>query len=354
MHGDSRSISSSPRRNPSRFRVDRPIDVVLVGEAHALHHIRRKEYAERPLRVSAILKGLERIDVSWHASREYSLDPIREVHDGGMVDFLEKAARRLADGVHLYPEAFPLPSQRRSPKSWEFQLGFYCNDAFTPVTNRVFHIARQSVHCAMTGADLILEGSPLAYSLCRPPGHHTTRGIFGGYCYLNNTAIAAHYLSQKGKVAIVDLDYHHGNGTQDIFYHRGDVFFASIHGHPDFSYPYFAGYANERGEGEGRGRNRNFPLQSGIGDGEYQAALEKTCVAIRRFRPKYLVVSLGLDIMRGDQEGTFLVTAAGMREIGAMLHEIGVPTLVIQEGGYALNNLRRGAVAFLGGLGGAK
>jgi len=230
------------------------------------------------------------------------------------------------------------------------QAGYYCIDTFTPLTAASYLAARNAVSGALTGADILLAGSPLAYVLCRPPGHHAERRVFGGFCYLNNAAIAAHHLSRHGRVAFIDIDFHHGNGSQNIFYERKDVYFISIHGHPLTAYPYFSGYLDEKGAGEGLGFNRNFPLKPGADDGRYLKAAAEAAALIRRFKPEFLVVSIGFDFMRGDPTGSFNVTPAGVRKVGELLGSLHLPTLLIQEGGYSLRNLRLGARGFLLGL----
>ncbi|MCA8888669.1 MAG: histone deacetylase family protein, partial [Parvularculaceae bacterium] len=173
---------------------------------------------------------------------------------------------------------------------------------------------------------------------------------FGGFCYFNNAAIAAHFLASRGKVAMLDIDHHHGNGAQDIFYERADVLTASIHGHPISCYPFYAGFADETGVGAGKGFNHNFPLHPGVDDAGYLTVLKSALKQVRAFKPRYLIICLGLDIMKGDPTGDMFITVDGMRAIGAEIGGLGMPTLVIQEGGYNLSNLRRGVRAFISGL----
>lgn len=230
------------------------------------------------------------------------------------------------------------------------QAGYYCIDTFTPVTANAYKAARNAVDAALTGAENIIKGSNYAYVLCRPPGHHAESKAFGGFCYFNNAAIAAQYLSKHGKVAFIDIDYHHGNGSQEIFYTRNDVYFISIHGHPRVSYPYFAGYNDEKGIDKGKGFNRNFPLYPGVDDKDYLKTLESALAIFKRYKPEYLVVSLGFDIMSGDPTGAFNISPKGMQHIGESLKAMKLPTLVVQEGGYSLRNLRTGATGFFKGL----
>lgn len=279
------------------------------------------------------------------------MSPIRHLHDGRMVDFLEESAKRLQPGQILYPEIFPLRYPERLPENWAMRAGYFCIDTSTPITATAFAAARRSANAAMTGAKLIAEGrSRMCYVAGRPPGHHAERRVFGGFCYFNNAALAADLLSRDGRVVVLDVDQHHGNGTQDIFWERSDVLTVSLHCNPSHSYPFFAGFADEKGMGEGEGYNLNVPLEPGTDDQVYLKALDKALSAIRRFRPRVMVVSLGVDIMRGDPTGSFLITPEGMRRIGAAIGSLGLPALVIQEGGYHLQNIRRGVRSFLSGL----
>ncbi len=207
-----------------------------------------------------------------------------------------------------------------------------------------------SANVALTAASLLVKGERFAYALCRPPGHHAERRIYGGFCYFNNSAIAAQYLSRQGKVALLDIDYHHGNGGQDIFYSRADVLTVSIHGHPSHAYPNFSGYSDERGEGLGLGFNKNFPLEPPVDDERYLGVLERALNVVRTFGPRYLVLSIGFDIMRGDPTGAFALTAQGMQRIGRRIGRVGLQTLIVQEGGYAIGNLRAGSNAFFTGV----
>jgi acetoin utilization deacetylase AcuC-like enzyme len=174
--------------------------------------------------------------------------------------------------------------------------------------------------------------------------------VYGGFCYFNNAAIAANALSADGKVATLDIDFHHGNGTQEIFYARSDVLTVSIHGDPSYAYPYFAGFADERGEGAGEGYNHNFPLGENIGDDEYLRTLEQALELIEHFAPRYLVLSVGLDIAKGDPTGAWAMTPEGFERIGGAIAGLGMPTLAVQEGGYDTRVLGRNARFFLSGL----
>ena len=326
------------------------LEFISTGDAHQIHHLREKGYVERPARVQYILKGLQSIPVKEFKLKAFAEKHILAVHSADLFHFLKQGEKKLETGQLVYPNVFPIRHLDRIPKSWDMQAGYYCIDTFTPVTSSVFKAARNAVNAALTGAERVSKGSRLCYALCRPPGHHAERNVFGGFCYFNNAAIAAHYLSASGKVAFLDIDHHHGNGSQDIFYQRDDVYFVSIHGHPRLCYPYFSGYRDERGEGKGVGFNKNLPLYPGGDDHQYCETLAVAIKSIKRFKPDYLVLSLGFDIMAGDPTGTFNVSARGMYRIGKMLRETDLPILVVQEGGYSLRNLRMGSIEFFKGL----
>jgi len=206
------------------------------------------------------------------------------------------------------------------------------------------------VDCALTAAEKVLEGAGLAYALVRPPGHHAETRAFGGFCYFNNTAIAANLLARYGKVAILDIDYHHGNGQQEIFYNRSDVLTVSIHGHPSFAYPYFTGFRDETGIGPGAGYNLNIPLPEHITPEQHRNAVAEGLRRIRRFAPAYLAVSLGFDTARGDPTGTWSNRGKDFDQLGRMIGEQGYPTLVVQEGGYRVRTLGTNARNFFVGL----
>lgn len=230
--------------------------------------------------------------------------------------------------------------------------GHYITDAGTTIGAETYRAAYWAAQCALDAAERVRTGAAVAYALCRPPGHHCYSDLAGGFCLLNNVAIAAQSLRDRGapKVAILDVDVHHGNGTQGIFYDRGDVLFASIHADPTNYYPFFAGYADERGAGAGIGCNLNLPLAHGGGDSEMLAALDRTLDAIGRFAPAYLLVSLGLDASERDPLGALKVTTSGFSTIARRIAGLGLPTALIQEGGYLSDILGANLASFLGGF----
>lgn len=336
------------RHRPAKSEAT--LEFITTGDAHQIHHLREKGYVERPARVQSILKGLAAINIKEFKSRSYADKHILRVHEADLLQFLKGGRKQLDSAQLLYPSVFPIRHPDRIPAAWDMRAGYFCIDTFTPVTANAYVAAKSAVNAALTGADRLLKGSRLVYSLGRPPGHHAESRAFGGFCYLNNAAIAADHLSLSGKVAFLDIDHHHGNGSQEIFYRRNDVYFMSIHGHPRLCYPYFAGYADERGEGKGKGFNRNYPLYPGVDDHEYCETLSRALATVAQFKPDYFVLSLGFDIMAGDPTGTFNVSPRGMFRIGKMIVETGLPILVVQEGGYSLRNLRLGATEFFRGI----
>jgi acetoin utilization deacetylase AcuC-like enzyme/GNAT superfamily N-acetyltransferase len=341
---------TAPAPSAETGRWLKPIKMV-ISERHAIHHLRERGYVERPVRIDAVLRGLRDLPVEAVPRKRHGLAPVRAVHDPHLVHYLEAVCAQLKPDEMVYPEVFPIRRADRRPRELASRAGYFCVDTFTPLTRNAWPAARAAVDAALTGADLLLAGERFAYALCRPPGHHAERAVYGGFCYLNNAAIAAHALSAHGRVALLDIDYHHGNGSQDIFYARRDVYTLSIHGTPNLSYPHFAGFDDERGEGEGKGFNLNFPLRRGVDDDRYMEVLGEALRAIRRFRPAWLVLSLGFDIMAGDPTGSFVVTPRGMGRIAEAVGGIGIPVLIVQEGGYSVVNLRRGARAFFRALG---
>lgn len=340
--------SEKPFKPPRRLH---PLKV-FCSTLHALHHVRERGYVERPARVDVILKAIEGLpDVERLKVRNFGEGPVRAVHDADFVNYLRNVCRELPDGKMVYPYVFPIRRPDRPPHERSVRAGYYCIDTFTPLSREAYKAARAAVNVALSGASAILEGEPLVYSLCRPPGHHAERDTYGGFCYFCNGAVAAQYLSSRlGKVAMLDVDYHHGNGQQDIFYGRADVLTVSIHGHPSFAYPYFTGFADETGEGEGRGFNVNLPLPEQVLDARYLEALDEALRLVRLFRPEALVVSLGLDIAKADPTGTWSVSPDGLFEIGRRIGAMKYPTLLVQEGGYNIRSLGRNAARMLTGV----
>jgi acetoin utilization deacetylase AcuC-like enzyme len=250
----------------------------------------------------------------------------------------------------VYPYVFPIRNEARPPKDLSVKAGYYCFDTFTPLNQNAFLAARGGVNCALTATDEIIAGCKFAYVLTRPPGHHTETSVFGGFCYFNNCAIAANRFSKLGKVAILDIDFHHGNGQQQIFYKRNDVLTVSIHGHPSFAYPYFTGFTDEKGEDAGLGFNVNFPLPEKISYEYYTKTLGKALKLIQDFEPDYLIVALGFDTAKGDPTGTWDFTQTNFLTTGKAIGSINTPILIVQEGGYKSQSLGSNAKAFFNGF----
>ena len=215
------------------------------------------------------------------------------------------------------------------------------------IVEGTYEAALASANCALSAAETVVSGQWSAFALCRPPGHHAGKDYAGGYCFINNAAVAANLLSQKGSVAVLDVDYHCGNGTQDIFYDRADVLTISIHADPDYEYPNYIGFADERGEGRGLGYHHNFPLPAGTDDAAYLETLDQALQKIREFKPAYLVVSAGMDIYADDPLGRIKVTTEGIGEIAKSIADLDLPTVIIMEGGYANAVLGKNILAFL-------
>jgi acetoin utilization deacetylase AcuC-like enzyme/GNAT superfamily N-acetyltransferase len=324
---------------------------LVVNDRHQIHHVHDRGYVESPARVGIVRSELEKSGLFAEVSpRPFADRHIHAVHDADFVTYLRRACMDVPEKKSLYPYVFPIRNKTRPPKEPSVLAGYYCIDTFTPIHRNAYPAARRAADCALTAAREILEGRRIAYALVRPPGHHAERRSFGGFCYFNNCAISAQYLSPHGKVAVLDIDYHHGNGQQDIFYRRSDVLTVSIHGHPRFAYPYFSGFEEEKGEGEGEGCNLNLPLPEKADGKIYRQALKRAIDRIEAFAPVFLVTALGLDTAKNDPTGTWSLTAKDFERNGEMIGSLGLPTLVVQEGGYRTRTLGVNAHRFFKGL----
>ena len=315
--------------------------------------------SEVPARAEVIFSALQAAGLGPTAApADHGLDPILAVHDPELVEFLRTLYEQYVDQFGtfepaVYPDTFAVRPLRRKPTGLLGLLGYYTFGVDCPVVEGTWTAAYWSAQCALTAADLVRSGERAAYALCRPPGHHAAADLFGGFCYLNNAAIVARQLQEGSasgaRVAILDVDYHHGNGTQSIFYADPTVLYCSLHADPDFEYPYYWGAADERGEGAGEGFTWNWPLPAQTDDARYLAALDESLAAVQAFAPRYLVVSAGFDIAEGDPVaiGGFTISTAGVGEIGRKIAQLGLPTVIVQEGGYGLDRLGEDVVAFL-------
>jgi acetoin utilization deacetylase AcuC-like enzyme len=313
----------------------------------------RVPYLENADRMDRILNALRAtVWAEILPPKDFGLIPIYAVHDKDYVDFLasswtEWLATEAKDKSTLLPSTFALRRHPQKPTSLLGRAGYYMMDLSACIVEGTYSAALASANCALSAAEAVANGEHSAFALCRPPGHHAGKDYAGGYCYINNASVAANWLSENGKVALLDVDYHCGNGTQDIFYDRNDVLTISIHADPNFEYPHYAGYANETGSGAGLGFHRNFPLEKGTDDERYHSALKEALSLIREFAPKYLVVSAGMDIYTDDPLGTIKITTAGIREIGKRISGLSLPTVIVIEGGYNNEVLGTNIVAFL-------
>lgn len=324
---------------------------LIVNAGHDIHHVRDIGYMEAPVRIPVIMRELAKTSLFHNIKPErFSSRFIKQVHDSGYVEYLRRACESLPAGKSIYPIIFPLRNKLRPPKDSELQVGYYCMDTFTPLNRNAYIAARNAVNCALTGATKLLDDYSIAYALVRPPGHHAETRAFGGFCYFNSAAVAANYLSSYGRVAVLDIDFHHGNGTQDIFYSRSDVLTISIHGHPHFAYPHFSGFADEKGEGEGEGYNVNYPLPEACPVERYQRTLEDALKRVARFKPAYLVIALGLDTAKADPTGSWALGAKDFHESGRLVGALGLPMLVVQEGGYRTRTLGINVRNFFSGV----
>ena len=310
---------------------------------------------EQPERITALLGGLDSAGVAVQAPRQHPLDAIAAVHDSGYLAFLRtgfQAWRALpGSGPELRSSVHPSRHMGRLPQDLLGRAGFYHADVSCVLVEGTWEAALASANTAVDAMTRVLAGKDAVYALCRPPGHHAYRDQAGGFCYLNNTAIAASLAASRGaRVAIVDVDVHHGNGTQALFYDRPEVLTVSAHGDPARLYPYYAGYADEIGAGLGTGCNLNLPVPLLSDSDAYLVAVATGCEAVRRFSPDILIVALGLDASRDDPFACMAVDEPGFRRMGELLGGLHLPTLIVQEGGYPSPTLGASLAAFLTGF----
>ncbi len=277
--------------------------------------------------------------------KDFGLEPLKRVHTERFVNFLQTAHdewRKLRGDTDALPLIWPNRGLRMiEPESIDGKLGYFSYDAGTPITATSWKAITSSVNVALTGAEKIMQGEKTIFSLCRPPGHHADAEHYGGYCFFNNAAIAAQYMRDHGanKVAILDVDYHHGNGTQSIFYNRSDVLFVSLHANPHHEYPHFLGYEDEAGEGKGLGYNFNYPMPFGTDWKVFGESLEQGVKNVRDYRPDALIVSLGVDTYEKDPISHFKLQHEDFTKMGQMIAALKLPTHFVMEGGYAVDEI---------------
>ena len=321
---------------------------------------------ENPNRATTLIRSLESTGLVATEPKDYGREPILKVHAGHYVAFLEEAYARFMELPNHGPEALPnvhpyrgaslTYGDRGLPRVTGIigRAGWYMGDMSCATMEGTFRAAYASAQTAVAGAEEILSGARAAFSLCRPPGHHAYVDRCSGFCYLNNAAIAAEVLRRKfQRVAIIDFDTHHGDGTQAIFYHRTDVFYGSVHTDPSAYYPHFAGYADETGAGEGEGTNLNLPLPFGAGDAEFIAANRRLCDALTAFGADVLVLSAGWDAHRDDPLSKLDVSTDAYARIGELYAKLRLPTLIVQEGGYSLEAVAAASRGFMSAFRGA-
>lgn len=335
---------------------------IVYSDKHAQHDPQtfivrgvKQRSAEQPERATRLLQAATGAGHEIIAPMAFGPGPAASVHTPDYIDFLQVAAREWAKlpgaSAEVVPNVHPARQPATYPKALAGRAGWHQADMACPIGPGTWDAALAATEVATTAANLVLGGVRAAYALCRPPGHHAFADMAGGFCFLNNTAVAAQRLrTRHARVAVLDVDVHHGNGTQGIFYERADVLTVSIHADPANYYPYFWGHAHEAGDREGDGFNLNLPLPLGSADAPWLAAGDKALARIRDFQPAALVVALGLDASESDPLQGLKVTAAGFHAMAGKIAQLGLPTVLIQEGGYLSDDLGHNLVQFLAGF----
>ncbi len=336
----------------------------IYSEQHRLRDARTELYGgelvqpfEKPSRAETVLSMVRESALGEISAPEaFSLEPVLAVHDADYIAFLESAWQEWQDAGYageVIASVWPARRmQSRVPRFIDGKVGYYAMAAETSISEGTWAAALASKDVALTGSKALLEGERGVFSLCRPPGHHAALDMYGGYCFLNNAAIAAQYLRDQvaERVAILDIDFHHGNGTQDIFYARDDVLFCSLHGDPEDAFPHFLGYADETGSGAGTGFNHNYPMPPGTPFKQWREALADALARVGEFSPQYLVVSLGVDAFENDPISFFKLTSADFLTTGEMIGDLDIPTLFVMEGGYDVDEVGVNVVNVLKGF----
>lgn len=335
---------------------------IIHSERHTLHDPQfflargeRRPSPEQPQRADILLQAARAAGHAVHVCADHGLAPIAAVHTPEYIDYLQVAHRewRRLDGAsdEVIPNIHPGHRPASYPSGIVGRAGWHAADTAAPIGAGTWEAVYACAQVAVDAAQRVLEGEREVYALCRPPGHHAFADMAGGFCFLNNTAIAARHLrSRYPRVAILDVDVHHGNGTQAIFYRARDVLTVSLHADPNHFYPFFWGHAQERGEGDGEGFNLNLPLPVGSGDAPWLAAGDQALAQIRAFAPPVLVVALGLDASQSDPLQGLRITPEGFAAMAERIAGLGLPTLLVQEGGYLGPELGENLVAFLSGF----
>ena len=315
-------------------------------------------YPDSPDRARALLEGARQSGAQICATRRFDEVALTAIHSENYIGFLKSAFSewQMIEGSapEMMPSLRPMAPILNGPQHIMARAGRFMMDFSCAITERTWSAVAASANTALTAADLVAKGEAMAYALCRPPGHHAYAARAGGFCYLNNAALAAQHLRGTcERVAILDIDVHHGNGTQAIFYRRHDVLTVSIHANPDVFYPYYWGSAAEDGEGHGKGYNLNLPVALGAGDSEWLGQLDVALAAISEYAPQALVISLGLDAHEADPLKGGTVTQGGFARLATVIASLGLPTVIVQEGGYLTEHLSDSLAMFLAAYEGA-
>ena len=312
-------------------------------------------HPESAERYRLLFDAVSRSGHELQAAGDHGTAPVTRVHDPDYLAFLQNAWEMAViegeTGEEINTTQFSKLPPLQRPKTVRGLMGVYCSDTSTGIRAGTWSAVNAAAQTAISAAEAVAGGASVAYGLCRPPGHHAHKAHGSGFCFLNNAAIAADHLRQyHDRIAILDIDVHHGDGTQRIFYERDDILTVSIHAESEAYFPHFTGHADERGAGDGAGFNRNIPLRHGAGDAEYLAAIKTGLDEITEYCPGALVVSLGLDAAADDPVGVLEVSQSGFQSAAKMISQTGLPTVLIQEGGYPSENLQDNLIAFLAGF----
>jgi acetoin utilization deacetylase AcuC-like enzyme len=338
---------------------------IVYSEDHKLRNSQTELYGgelvspfERPERMDYIIGEFNRRNYNNIVEpTAFDLAPVLDVHEEHYVKFLSNAVKRWEEAGfkgEAIPNIWPGRSTRSNiiPDHIEAQLGYYCLASETSISHGTYEAALSSKNVVLSAADKVLDGERSAFALCRPPGHHASVDQYGGYCFFNNAAIAAQRALNNGakRVAILDVDFHHGNGTQQIFYDRDDVLTISLHGDPHEAFPYFLGFADESGSGAGEGYNVNYPMPSGTNYETWSTALNDAFGKIRNYNSDYLIVSLGVDTFENDPISFFKLKSADFSHYGQKIAKLDLPTLFVMEGGYAVEEIGVNTVNVIDGF----
>lgn len=309
---------------------------------------------EIPDRVDGILAGLAQLNLSVIEPEDHGLAPLQAVHDTAYLKFLETAHRRWKEIPQDWGDEVMSNVYIRHPNPMRgilAEAARYLADGSCPIGAHTWTSVYWAAQSAVSAAQAILSGETKAYALCRPPGHHARRDAAGGFCYINNAAVASQYLRQKfNRVVVLDTDMHHGQGVQEIFYGRDDVMYISVHGDPTNFYPVVAGFDDEQGEGQGRGFNLNLPMPHGASEAVFFDRVALAIAALEAFKPEVVVLALGFDVYKDDPQAKVAVTTEGFCRLGKLVADLGLPTVVVQEGGYHLGAMADNTRSFFSGF----